>query len=58
MTSLAIAGFVAGCAAGGFLELHFGLRSLALPAVLAAIAIPLGELLNESPSLGNRVETA
>jgi uncharacterized membrane protein YoaK (UPF0700 family) len=36
-----VIGFVAGCAAGGFLELHFGLRALALPVLLAVIAIPL-----------------
>jgi hypothetical protein len=38
-----VIGFVAGCAAGGFLEFYFGLRALVLPVVLAAIAIPLGE---------------
>jgi uncharacterized membrane protein YoaK (UPF0700 family) len=42
-----VAGFIAGCAAGGFLELHFGLWSLTLPLVLAATAIPLGELWND-----------
>jgi uncharacterized membrane protein YoaK (UPF0700 family) len=44
-----VVGFGAGCAAGGFLELHFGLLTLALPVVLAAIAIPLGEMLSEDP---------
>jgi uncharacterized membrane protein YoaK (UPF0700 family) len=39
-----VIGFVAGCAAGGFLELYFGLRALVLPVALAAIAIPLSEL--------------
>lgn len=43
LTFPSLAGFVLGCGAGGFLELHFGLRALALPLVLAAIAIPLGE---------------
>jgi uncharacterized membrane protein YoaK (UPF0700 family) len=38
-----VAGFIAGCSAGGFLEVHFGLWALALPVVLAATAIPLGE---------------
>lgn len=52
MTFPAVAGFVAGCAAGGFLEVHFGLWALALPVVLAAIAVPLGELLSEVPSPG------
>jgi uncharacterized membrane protein YoaK (UPF0700 family) len=50
LTFPSVVGFVAGCAAGGFLELHFGLLALALPVVLAAIAIPLGELLSEGLS--------
>jgi uncharacterized membrane protein YoaK (UPF0700 family) len=50
LTFPSVAGFVAGCAAGGFLELHFGLLALALPVVLAAIAVPLGELLSEGLS--------
>lgn len=51
MTSMSVAGFVVGCAAGGYLELHFGLRALLLPVLLAALAIPLGELLSvESPA--------
>ena len=47
ITFPSVAGFVAGCAAGGFLEFHFGLRALVLPVALAVIAIPLGKLLNE-----------
>jgi uncharacterized membrane protein YoaK (UPF0700 family) len=47
LTFPSVIGFVTGCAAGGFLELYFGLRALALPVVLAAIAIPLGELVRE-----------
>ena len=39
-----VAGFVAGCALGGFLQSQFGLRALLLPVVLAVIALPLGEL--------------
>jgi uncharacterized membrane protein YoaK (UPF0700 family) len=39
-----IAGFVAGCAAGAILEVHFHLWALALPVIFAALAIPLGEL--------------
>ena len=39
-----VAGFIAGCACGGLLEIHFGLSALALPVALAAIAIPIGEL--------------
>jgi uncharacterized membrane protein YoaK (UPF0700 family) len=50
LTFPSVIGFVAGCAAGGFLELHFGLRALVLPVVLAAIAVPLGELLSEGLS--------
>jgi hypothetical protein len=42
-----VAGFVAGCGAGSFLEFHFGLWGLTLPVFLAAIAILLGEMLNE-----------
>jgi uncharacterized membrane protein YoaK (UPF0700 family) len=47
LTCPSVAGFVAGCAAGGFLELYFGLGALVLPVVLAAIAILLGELVRE-----------
>src|SRR5437868_11860291 len=50
LTFPSVIGFVAGCAAGGFLELHFGLRALVLPVVLAAIAVPLGERLSEGLS--------
>jgi uncharacterized membrane protein YoaK (UPF0700 family) len=39
-----IVGFVAGGAAGAVLEVRFGLWALALPLILAALAIPLGEL--------------
>ena len=39
-----VIGFVAGCAAGAALEVHFGLWALALPVALAVIAVPLGEL--------------
>jgi uncharacterized membrane protein YoaK (UPF0700 family) len=44
VTFLCMAGFVAGCVAGAVLELHFGLGALVLPVVLAALAVPLGEL--------------
>ena len=43
LTLGSVVGFVAGCASGGFLELHFGLRALVLPVVLAAMAILLSE---------------
>jgi uncharacterized membrane protein YoaK (UPF0700 family) len=39
-----IVGFVGGCAAGAVLEVHVGLWALALPVVLAAFAVLLGEL--------------
>jgi uncharacterized membrane protein YoaK (UPF0700 family) len=44
VTFLCMAGFVGGCVAGAVLELHFGVRALALPVILAALAVPLGEL--------------
>jgi uncharacterized membrane protein YoaK (UPF0700 family) len=47
LTLPSVIGFVAGCAAGGFLELHFGMWALLLPVVLAVIAIPLSELVRE-----------
>ena len=43
MTLPAFAGFIAGCTTGGLLEVHFGLRALAFPVVLAVLAIPLSE---------------
>jgi hypothetical protein len=39
-----VVGLVAGCAAGAILEVHWGLGALALPVILAVLAIPLGEL--------------
>lgn len=41
-----LTGFIAGCAAGAFLELNFGLWALTLPVISACIAILLGELLD------------
>lgn len=43
VTSPCVVGFVAGCAAGAILEVHFGLWALALPVILAVIAVLLGE---------------
>jgi uncharacterized membrane protein YoaK (UPF0700 family) len=43
MTLPAFAGFIAGCTTGGLLEVHFGLRALAFPVVMAVLAIPLSE---------------
>jgi uncharacterized membrane protein YoaK (UPF0700 family) len=39
-----VVGFVVGCAAGAGLEVSCGLWALALPVVLAVVAIPLGKL--------------
>jgi uncharacterized membrane protein YoaK (UPF0700 family) len=47
-------GFVAGCAAGATLEVYCGLWALALPVVLAAAAIPLGELRGDGPAKAPR----
>jgi uncharacterized membrane protein YoaK (UPF0700 family) len=44
MTFPCIVAFVSGCAGGAVLEVYFGLWGLALPVVLAALAVPLGEL--------------
>jgi uncharacterized membrane protein YoaK (UPF0700 family) len=38
-----ILGFASGCVAGASLELHFGLAALALPVILATMALLLGE---------------
>jgi uncharacterized membrane protein YoaK (UPF0700 family) len=44
VTFLCIAGFGGGCVAGAVLESHLGLGALALPVILAALAVPLGEM--------------
>jgi uncharacterized membrane protein YoaK (UPF0700 family) len=43
MTIPCILGFVLGCAAGAALQVKFGFGALALPVVLSALAIPLGQ---------------
>jgi uncharacterized membrane protein YoaK (UPF0700 family) len=43
LTFPCVVGFVAGCAAGAALEVHFGLWALVLPAFLALLAVALGE---------------
>jgi uncharacterized membrane protein YoaK (UPF0700 family) len=48
-----VAGFVAGCAAGAVLEVYCAQCALALPVVLTAAAVPLGELVGESPGTAN-----
>jgi uncharacterized membrane protein YoaK (UPF0700 family) len=42
-----VVGFVVGCAAGAALECHCGLWAMALPVLLAVLAVPLGELWGE-----------
>jgi uncharacterized membrane protein YoaK (UPF0700 family) len=44
VTFPALAGFIAGCTAGAFFQLHFGLWALGLPVSTAALAVLLGEL--------------
>ena len=44
VTFLCMAGFVGGCVAGAVFELHFGVGALVLPVILAALAVPFGEL--------------
>src|SRR6266700_6197367 len=44
MTFACVIGFVVGCAAGAALEVKFGLWALALPFVLSALAVPLGQV--------------
>jgi uncharacterized membrane protein YoaK (UPF0700 family) len=43
LTFPCVVGFVAGCVAGAALEVHFGLWALVLPALLAVLAVALGE---------------
>jgi uncharacterized membrane protein YoaK (UPF0700 family) len=51
MTFLCVVGFVGGCAAGAVLEVYFGPWALALPVVLAALAVPLAELSSDGEAL-------
>jgi len=44
MTFPCIVGFIGGCAAGAALEVKFGFSALALPVVLSALAVPLGQV--------------
>ncbi len=50
LTFPCVVGFLAGCAAGAFLEIHLHLWALALPLILAVLAIPLGELWSDAGS--------
>ena len=50
-------GFLAGCAAGAVLEIHFGLRALALPAALASLALTL-DVLKRDRATASTVATA
>ena len=49
VTLPSVVGFVVGCAAGAALEIYCGLWALALPVVLAAAAVALGELWTDGP---------
>jgi uncharacterized membrane protein YoaK (UPF0700 family) len=42
VTGLCVGGFVIGCSAGAYLEIHLHLLALALPVSLAVLAVPLG----------------
>jgi uncharacterized membrane protein YoaK (UPF0700 family) len=44
VTFLCMAGFIGGCVAGAVFEVRFGVGALALPVILAALAVPFGEL--------------
>jgi len=46
-----VVGFVAGCAAGAALGVHFGLWTLTLPVALAVLAVALGDLRSDGPDL-------
>jgi uncharacterized membrane protein YoaK (UPF0700 family) len=48
MTIPAIAGFVAGCAVGGLLEVHLRLWALVFPVVMSVIAVPLSGGISQS----------
>ena len=51
LTFPCVVGFVAGCAAGAALEVHLGLWALVLPALLAVLAVALGER-RDDPGVG------
>jgi uncharacterized membrane protein YoaK (UPF0700 family) len=53
-----ILGFLIGCMAGAILEVHSGLRALALPVALAVAAVVLGELWGDGPTVAARSDTA
>jgi uncharacterized membrane protein YoaK (UPF0700 family) len=43
VTFACILGFMAGCVVGAILEVHVGIRAMAMPVVLAILAVTLGE---------------
>jgi uncharacterized membrane protein YoaK (UPF0700 family) len=51
-----VVAFVGGCGAGAVLEVYVGLWALALPVVLAALAVPLGELRGDGSPPNDGVE--
>jgi len=55
-TLAAVLGFVLGVVSGAILEVHFGLRSLIFPLLLAALAIPLGEFWPASSDAVSRAD--
>jgi uncharacterized membrane protein YoaK (UPF0700 family) len=58
LTAPCVAGFLAGCAAGAWLEIRLHLLALALPVTLAALAVPSGELWSEPEREPSREMTA
>ena len=55
VTFPSMVGFLVGCASGAFLEIHIGLWALALPVVLAALALTLDELKSDRATSPNVV---
>ena len=51
LTFPCVVGFVAGCASGAALVVHFGLRALVLPVLLAMVAVVLGELRDDRTAM-------
>jgi uncharacterized membrane protein YoaK (UPF0700 family) len=54
VTFPSMVGFLAGCASGAVLEIHLGLWALALPAVLATLALTLDMIARPHPTLRPR----
>jgi uncharacterized membrane protein YoaK (UPF0700 family) len=54
LTFPCVLGFMVGCVLGAILEVRFGLWALALPVILAAFAVPLGEMWSDTLGTGAR----